>query len=178
MSATHPRTSGSLTALLDFRLSGSADVACRFEGLAALPTAQILPAQPSVQSDRAAKGILPTGVVPAIFAVALMAGCSSAGSSLNRDCSQTAACRSNFAAAPDAPSTEGGELDHQSRAREDVPVPAAEHDDVSAGGTASNQGGSGTGNATRDRRGLVDAWPTVATKSWSRSARLGLSSGN
>jgi hypothetical protein len=178
MSATPTRFGGFQTRKQSLRRSRSADVARRFEGLAAPPSgAGDLLAKATVTSryGRAANLWIPAGLlaVAGLAAAAMMAGCSarkpestSSGKdqSSDRDCSQSALCLSSLAQTTGGSSTEGGGLGTDDRAS-GFACGQLMGGGTSAVGTAGTAERSGTGRAARDRRGLADAWPEVRPSS-------------
>lgn len=126
------------------------------------------------QQHRASKGpalwiLLAIAVALGLACLAFMSGCSAAHAAAashpkNQDCSQAAARPSCLASTSDNGITEGGVLGHHGGASGVDPV-RSRAETAAAGGTAGNPESSGTGRVTRDRRGLVDAWPEVSASS-------------
>ncbi len=146
----------------------AAVVARQFENLAASPAARLLPAAPATtgRSGWAATRFVPAALGLRVFAALATllgggaAGTASAQMNEDHDCSQAAARQSSLASALSNTSTEGGGFGHGGRASDAVAVSMLGGTGA-AGGTAGKPESPGTGRVTRDRRGLVDAWPQV-----------------
>ena len=161
------------------RRSRSANVARRFEGLAAPPTpAGDLQANSTVASryGRAANLWIPATLgllaLGGVAAIAMLSGCSARrvestskhGPRKDQNCSQSAVCLSSKTQTSSERSTEGGGLGTDDRAS-GVASGLSRGGDTRAGGTASEPESTGTGRVARDRRGLADAWPEVRPSS-------------
>jgi hypothetical protein len=179
MSATDRRPGGPHEKDFDPRALEPDDVARPLVELAAQPREQV-PAAPG-PAGRAATQLRASRqtaqYLATLASMAWLSGCSPAESAeFPRVCLQAAAGQSFTAPAPGDVSTEGGGLDFIGRARDVAPVPGSSGT-AGAGGAASNQERTGTGRASRDRSGLVDAWPEVRTPPSDLTARFGLSKG-
>jgi len=144
MSATTDRSGGSQNRLPSFRRSRSANVARRFEGLAA---------PPGSTDDLLAK----TTVLNRYGGAANL---QDRDPQKDLDRSRSAVCLSSKAQTMGESSTKGGGLGTDDRAS-GFACGLSRGGDTRAGGTASKPESSGTGKAARDRRGLVDAWSEV-----------------
>lgn len=181
MSATHFRSGGSphktsngisheiSQRFSKDRRSRSEDVARRLSGIAAPLSAQGVRAETSGRA--AATWMVPAGIgLLALATVAWVAGCSArrgetaSSKDKDQDCSQTAACTSAPTTAATDGSTEGGGPGSGDQASDLSSMPTV-GGPAATGGAASKPESSGTGRATRDRRGLVDAWPEVHSSS-------------
>lgn len=169
MSATHPRSGGLLQTFETLRRLLSAVVARPIPAFAAQPVERKLLLSRSAHGryGRAATRLIPSARCLLLAATMLTSfpGLTSAGSANVRDCSWAADRLSFLATSSFDDSTEGGGHGLNSRASDIASATSAGGAAATAGGAASNPESTGTVRASRDRRGLVDAWPEVHSSS-------------